>query len=758
MSIPRKGSCSSSAPKAQHHLSSLFVTVFFSALLWGIFQFPAFADTEKAVHSDQFVDSVGINVHLHYTDTNYYKKFPLVQSALVQLGVRHVRDGAIDTTLQDYYDHHNQLGALGIHGLFISSPKLSSTVLLQFPSKMAQSFEGYENINEYDISGSSNWAPIIKSNVKLLYSVSKTGASVSYPVVAPSLVNPSSFSTLGDLHSYLDFGNMHNYAAGWNPGTAGWTESGYPNYGSIIWNKQMAAIIAPTLPVITTEMGYTNDLTSKYGIPEAMSAVYMPRLFLEQWLAGVKRTYLYELLSVGGEDYGLLRADGSTKPSFLALSNLLSLLADPGSAYDPSSLDYSLSGGDSSLHHLLFQKRDGRFYLAMWVESPGYDVTHGASLAVPSQNVGLNISKNLSELNSYQWNSDGSVTSQSLSKDQPQTLVVSDKLLILEFKLETTGQLKTAVSPAAGGLVSVSPQSSDGIYTSGQSVTVTAQPSAGYAFTGFTGTVSQSNNPLSLAVTGSQSVTANFSCSYQVSPSSVSVGNGASTVALSVSTGSDCQWSAQSTLPWITSPGTIQTGSGSISLSIAANAEGARSGTVTVGGSAFSISQAANASVPLTFASSPAGAVIQVDGISQQTPYSMNAYVGSTHQVNIASPQTYGGKVYFLYGWTGTTDGASANAAHTITTPSTAKSFGVNMVEGQQLTTIIVGKGTLSFSPDNSSIGNYYKPTDKVNIYETPASGCSFVGFTGNYSSVKSNFATVYMTAPATITATFTCP
>ena len=49
-----------------------------------------------AVPADRLADSVGVNVHLHHTDTGY-GDFELIKWLLAQLGVGHVRDGLIDT-------------------------------------------------------------------------------------------------------------------------------------------------------------------------------------------------------------------------------------------------------------------------------------------------------------------------------------------------------------------------------------------------------------------------------------------------------------------------------------------------------------------------------------------------------------------------------------------------------------------------------------------------------------------------------------
>src|SRR5262249_24858802 len=157
------------------------------------------------------------------------------------------------------------------------------------------------------------------------------------------------------------------------------------------WNMSLATSTWLGKPVIATETGYCNDLTAADSVPEDVAARYMPRVFLEQWLYGIKRTYIYELVDVGssvsGNGYGLLHTDFSPKPGFTALKNFIALLSDPGPAFQPAGLPLKLSGQTSNVQHLLLQKRDGRFYLAIWLELPAYDVNAKARLTVTPQTV-----------------------------------------------------------------------------------------------------------------------------------------------------------------------------------------------------------------------------------------------------------------------------------------------------------------------------------------------------------------------------------
>ena len=82
-------------------------------------------------------------------------------------------------------------------------------------------------------------------------------------------------------------------------------------------------------------------------------------------------------------------------------------------------------------------------------------------------------------------------------------------------------------------------------------------------------------------------------CSYSMSPSSVSGGAGGTSTTVFVFTQSGCSWSAASNAPWLSvNAGSSGTGSGSVTVSASANNSGAaRTGTATIAGQIFSLTQ-----------------------------------------------------------------------------------------------------------------------------------------------------------------------
>jgi hypothetical protein len=120
------------------------------------------------------------------------------------------------------------------------------------------------------------------------------------------------------------------------------------------------------------------------GVPDAVAARYLPRLLLAN--AGLAvRTYVE---GTGGDaGPGLLGPDGSPTLAYSAVARLLALLDDGHRQFAPDRLGFRLAGDTDAVRHRLLEKADGHFWLALWVEKPGWDPATGRELAVPAQQV-----------------------------------------------------------------------------------------------------------------------------------------------------------------------------------------------------------------------------------------------------------------------------------------------------------------------------------------------------------------------------------
>ena len=91
------------------------------------------------------------------------------------------------------------------------------------------------------------------------------------------------------------------------------------------------------------------------------------------------KSLLYEFLDLKAQpdyseaNFGMLRWNGEPKPAYTAIKNLIALLRDPGPAFTPGTLEFSINGDVEPARHILLQKRDGRFYLLLWINAVSYE-------------------------------------------------------------------------------------------------------------------------------------------------------------------------------------------------------------------------------------------------------------------------------------------------------------------------------------------------------------------------------------------------
>jgi hypothetical protein len=123
------------------------------------------------------------------------------------------------------------------------------------------------------------------------------------------------------------------------------------------------------------------------GVPDAVAGRYLQRLLLANAGRAV-RTYLP---GTGGTGPGLLGAGGAPTRAYTAVARLLALLDDHRRPVQPDRLPFRLTGATGNVRHQLFQKADGHFWLALWVERPSWDPVTGQTLTVPAQQVTVNL-------------------------------------------------------------------------------------------------------------------------------------------------------------------------------------------------------------------------------------------------------------------------------------------------------------------------------------------------------------------------------
>jgi hypothetical protein len=408
--------------------------------------------TETARPADSLVDSIGVNVHMTYSDTAY-GDVAAVQKMLLTLGVRHVRDGGkyypSDPGYNEYeFGRYGDVASLGIAFDLIldfdggTDPNpITPTIMAALQSLAASNgvtIDSFEGPNEIDINGDANWVADTRSFMQSMYSSNAEAFGASKrPVLGPTLAGPASdWTLLGNLTAYEDAGNIHPYA-----------NTQYPSY-NFAADLADEEEVSGSQKIYVTEAGWSNAMNATDDSPnvtEDVASRYIGRLFVETMLRGWPRTYAYELvdevadpgLTHTQDHYGLFRNDYSAKSAATTIANMIALMSDKGYTSIPTNtLSYSLTTPSPAVHHLLFQKHDGSYWLALWQEVSdwkGFNA-QGVQITNPDVAVTLTLPAPASSIETYRPHDSASVV-QSMSNQQTATLMVPDHPLLVKFVL-----------------------------------------------------------------------------------------------------------------------------------------------------------------------------------------------------------------------------------------------------------------------------------------------------------------------------------
>jgi len=371
------------------------VSVVVALLIAGLVQMMSQAQISSSVRpADSFVDSIGVATHLRYLDTAYNRYEDVVKPRLRELGVRHIRDGGKDPLM---FQKINDLAKTGIKATMVMDPRdgiSPNNVIGEVINPILPAIAAVEGPNEWDVHRQLSYEGqpfpegIRRYQTELYNVIKRNSATKDLPVLMPSLAIPFNAPQLGYLNA-LTAGNMHSYPGGNLPSQDLDTK----------WIP-LTRVVAGDKPIVATETGWHTAISDpgppQPAVSEKAAARYVPRLFLEYFNRNIQRTFIYELIDERSapeqeNNFGLLRFDGTPKPAFTALKNLMTLLNDPGANFQPQGFNYQLQGNLANIHHTILQKRDRRFYFILWQEVPSFNPQTKTDLTVPEQAITLSL-------------------------------------------------------------------------------------------------------------------------------------------------------------------------------------------------------------------------------------------------------------------------------------------------------------------------------------------------------------------------------
>ncbi len=365
--------------------------------------------------AEAFIDTLAVNTHINYTD-GAYANVRNVADDLAWLGIRHVRDAAPGSGAAPLASYV-YVAQRGIKFDFLMHPDIPVSVgqAAQLNAAVPGSVVAIEGFNEID-----NWPVTYQGLTGAAAGLAAQREIYTRVRAHPQLAGVAVYDLTGyDVKQVdtranaADYSNQHVYPQNGEQPT-------YNANGDRWMGAAAEAVKKYGLPYVITEFGYfTLPQAGWYmlGVDEPTQAKGVLNGYLDAAAAGVKRTYVYELLDQKPDPenksnemhYGFFRIDNSPKRVAYAIRNLTSILkagtthgakgtADGAKA---GALAYTLAGMPVSANSLLLQKKDGRFVLALWNETPIWNRATGTPLESPPANVGLDLGTNASRIDVY---------------------------------------------------------------------------------------------------------------------------------------------------------------------------------------------------------------------------------------------------------------------------------------------------------------------------------------------------------------------
>ncbi|TAL03744.1 MAG: hypothetical protein EPO08_03385 [Rhodospirillaceae bacterium] len=326
--------------------------------------------TTTAILAGVFVNSLGVNTHID-SFAYGYQNLPVVENALIYLGVHNVRDSAGHSFDLQYW----QQVATAAKVKFDDVMPEGSPTSMQATLALVPQFAAAGLLNFVEGGNEEDNADAIASGNSLAYTayfqqqVYQVAHSVGLPAVNMSFGQgwtaannwQGNYGSVGNLAAYADYANPHTYPA---------VANGQPNR-TILWLNADAQLAAEGRPTFVSELGWNESASS-----QSIVATNLLNGIMDSARSGNRRTYIYALFDDQGGKFGVMNADGSPKLAGQALHNLTTLLGDAGTnatSFSPGALTYQLVGTVGGESSLVLQKSDGSYWVSVWDETSGTD-------------------------------------------------------------------------------------------------------------------------------------------------------------------------------------------------------------------------------------------------------------------------------------------------------------------------------------------------------------------------------------------------
>ncbi len=335
----------------------------------------------RNVKSEDFVDSIGINIKTSYLHSTYANVNKVI-SSLDYIGVDKVRDA-----LAFYPLAESAVSALANAGIDFNV-RVPSTLpaqgaagmaafiqqLKEFKAAHPNSIVSIESLNEpnyyyFSYNGDSSFTGAVEFQ-KYLYNqlnaqeslknieIINFGLAFNYDYLYDQIPNVGAYSDAANAHLYLNTSDKNR-------------DERMEHVFDLVKSVSVGD------PVVITEMGHPTYPTEPgIGVSNKAQAKTTITELLLAYENGSEATYIYELFDSNPPNppkemqrhFGIFNQDGTPKLAATALHNLTTILTrgDDGSADGVLPTSFTIPGGGAKVHAMSLEKSGGVYDIAVW--------------------------------------------------------------------------------------------------------------------------------------------------------------------------------------------------------------------------------------------------------------------------------------------------------------------------------------------------------------------------------------------------------
>ena len=355
----------------------------------------------SVLRAGSFDQSIGIGTHLTAT-SSAYGDVEKVIADIEYLDITHVRDRIIDTPYQAPFVALGKAG-LSFRDLIVGGNPLQAIMPLRALAPYLNSVEGPNEVDRsvFSYDGYTGVASAIAIQKDLYTAGTRQLRAALHTRPQPSRWrSPRIRQRTATYTSYADYENVHAYG-----------QYGDPSHWYL--GPDIARTLdTPNRPVIVTETGNYTMPDHSSGVSETVQAKLVMDTLLQDFMKGVARTYIYQLLDANPdpgntdieEHYGLFHNDGTPKVAATAIHNLTTIVADntnQSQSFATHPLSYSVTGTPSSSYQFAMEKSDGTYDLVLWWEPLIWNTTTNSEVTFASKPVTVTLGTVYQSINVY---------------------------------------------------------------------------------------------------------------------------------------------------------------------------------------------------------------------------------------------------------------------------------------------------------------------------------------------------------------------